>query len=164
MSRILAVAFDNETKAYAGTAALTELEREGSISLFVEAVVVKHADGTATIKHGDDEAPVGALTGAAGRGLLGLLGGPTGVAIGSMPGVSLGGLPDLDDERAGREFVDETVQLLTPNKVAVIAEIEEDWTTPVDTIIEALGGVIVRASATAAPGEDPQPGGRVHHT
>jgi hypothetical protein len=31
-----------------------------------------------------------------------------------------------------------------PNRVAVIAEIDEEWTTPVDTRMEAIGGTVFR--------------------
>jgi multidrug resistance efflux pump len=34
--------------------------------------------------------------------------------------------------------------MLLPNRVAVVAEIEEDWVTPVDTRMEAIGGSVFR--------------------
>ena len=54
MDRMLVVVFDNETKAYEGKKALTQLDNEGSISVYGYAVVAKNADGTASIKQGDD--------------------------------------------------------------------------------------------------------------
>jgi hypothetical protein len=44
MERILAVVFDNETKTYEGSRALTQLDREGSISIHAESVIQKNAD------------------------------------------------------------------------------------------------------------------------
>ena len=35
-------------------------------------------------------------------------------------------------------------QQLQPGKFAVVAEIQEDWTTPVDTRMEAIGGKVFR--------------------
>ena len=51
--------FDNETKAYEGKRALMQLDSEGSISVYGYAVVAKNADGTSTIKQGDDVGPLG---------------------------------------------------------------------------------------------------------
>ena len=40
--------------------------------------------------------------------------------------------------------IDDVDKMLVPNRVAVVAEIEEDWTTPVDTRMEAIGGSVFR--------------------
>jgi uncharacterized membrane protein len=144
MERILVVVFDNEKKAFEGESALKQLEREGSLSLYEGAVVVKHADGTVSVKQLEDSGPIGTLTGTAVGSLIGVLGGPVGLAIGAASGLALGALYDADDIRVGSDFVDDVSKSLTPNKVAVVAEVEEEWTTPVDTRMEALGGVVFR--------------------
>ena len=61
MDRMLVVVFDNETKAYEGKKALLQLDAEGSISAYAYAVLAKHADGSTTIKQGDDPGPLGTL-------------------------------------------------------------------------------------------------------
>ena len=124
--------------------ALRQLELEGSISIFAGAVVVKHADGTVSVKQLDDGGPIGTLTGTAVGSLIGLLGGPVGVAIGALSGLTFGAFYDIDTARVGEDFVDDVSKSLTPNKVAIIAEIDEEWTTPVDARMEALGGVVFR--------------------
>jgi len=144
MERMLVVVFDNETKAYEGRSALRQLELEGNISIYAGAVVIKHADGTVSVKQPEDFGPVGTLLGTSAGSLIGLLGGPVGVAIGATSGFALGGLFDLDNVRVGEEFIDDVAKSLTPDKVAVVAEIDEDWTTPVDTRMEALGGKVFR--------------------
>jgi|SRR5215831_11872116 len=60
----------------------------------------------------------------------------------------MGSRPHLD-RRGERQIVNEgyiedVTKVLLPNKVAVVAEIEEDWTTPVDTRMEAIGGTVFR--------------------
>jgi uncharacterized membrane protein len=144
MERMLVAVFDSETKAYEGKSALSQLEREGSITTYARAVVVKHADGTASVKEAAEFGPVGTLVGTSVGSLIGLLGGPAGLAIGAASGLALGALFDVDDLRVGGDFVDDVSKALTPNKVALIAEIDEDWTTPVDTRMEALGGTVFR--------------------
>jgi uncharacterized membrane protein len=144
MDRMLVVVFDSETKAYEGRKALLQLDGEGSIGLYGYAVVAKNADGTTTVKQGDDYGPLGTLTGTAVGSLIGLLGGPVGVAVGAAVGLTVGTTLDLNNARIGGDFVDDVTKALLPNKVAVIAEIEEDWTTPVDTRMEAIGGLVFR--------------------
>jgi uncharacterized membrane protein len=144
MDRMLVVVFDNETKAYEGRKALLQLDGEGSITVYAYAVLAKHADGTATVKQEDDPGPISSLVGTSFGSLIGLLGGPAGVAIGAAAGLAAGGAADLHNARIGDDFIEDVTKFLLPNKVAVVAEIEEDWTTPVDTRMEAIGGSVFR--------------------
>jgi uncharacterized membrane protein len=144
MDRILVVVFDNEVKAYEGKKALQQLDNEGSISVYAYAVLSKHADGTTTVKQEDDYGPLGALLGTSFGSLIGLLGGPVGLAIGAATGLVVGGTVDLNSARIGEDFIDDVTKALTPNKFALVAEIEEDWTTPVDIRMEAIGGTVFR--------------------
>ena len=144
MERMLVVVFDDEVKAYEGKSALRQLEIEGSITISRAAVVATHADGTTGVKQYDDVNPSGSLVGTSVGALIGLLGGPVGVAVGAVSGLTLGALSDVGDARVGEDYVEEVSRSLTPGKVAVVAEIEEGWTTPVDTRMEALGGTVIR--------------------
>jgi uncharacterized membrane protein len=144
MDRMLVVVFDNESKAYEGKKALLQLDSEGSISVYGYAVVAKNADGTATIKQGDDVGPLGTLAGTALGSLIGVLGGPVGMAIGATAGFAGGMTGDLLNAGVGDDFIDDVSKFLLPTKVAVVAEIEEDWTTPVDTRMESIGGLVFR--------------------
>ena len=144
MERMLVVIFDNETKAFEGASALRQLEREGSLTVYAGVVLAKNVDGTTTVKQVDDSGPVGTLIGTSIGGLIGLLGGPVGVAIGAVSGLAVGALSDTANARVGDDFVEEVAKSLTPGKVAVIAEVNEEWTTPVDTRLEALGGLVIR--------------------
>jgi len=144
MDRMLVVVFDNEAKAYEGRKALQQLDAEGSIGLYGYAVLAKHPDGTTSVKQGDDVGPFGTLVGTSLGSLIGLLGGPVGIAVGAMSGLTIGAVADLDNVRVGDDFIDDVSKSLTPNKVAVVAEISEEWTTPVDTRMEAIGGTVLR--------------------
>jgi uncharacterized membrane protein len=106
--------------------------------------VVKNADGTTNVKQVDGLDPIGTLVGTSVGGLIGLVAGPVGMAIGAAAGLTLGAFADIGDLRVGDDFVEDVAQSLTANKVAVIAEIDEGWTTPVDTRMEALGGLVSR--------------------
>jgi uncharacterized membrane protein len=141
---MLVVIFDTENKAYEGKKALSQLENAGSIVVYAHAVVGTNADGTTTVKQSDDPGPLGTLVGTSVGALIGLLGGPVGVAIGATAGLIAGGAVDLDNSKVGVDFVDDVRQQLQPGRFAVVAEIQEDWTTPVDTRMEAIGGTVYR--------------------
>ena len=148
MDRMLVVVFNDESKAYEGAAALMQLDAEGSIALYAYAVVRKNADGTITVKQGDDGGPLGTLAGTSVGSLIGLLFGPAGLAIGAATGLIGGMTADLANAGVGDDFVDDVSQRLLPSTLAVIAEIQEDWTTPVDTRMESLGGQLFRRAVS----------------
>ncbi|MGC1362676.1 MAG: DUF1269 domain-containing protein [Silvibacterium sp.] len=144
MDRMLVVVFDNETKAYEGKKALQQLDNEGSIGVYAYAVVAKNVDGTSTVKQGDDAGPLGTLAGTALGSLIGALFGPVGLAVGATAGLAGGATVDLANAGVGEDFIDDVSKALSPKKVAVVAEIDEDWTTPVDNRMEAIGGTVFR--------------------
>jgi uncharacterized membrane protein len=141
---MLVVVFDNESKAYEGNKVLQQLDGDDSISVYSHALVLKNPDGTATVKQSDDRGPFGTLVGTLLGSLIGLLGGPTGFAIGAAAGFVGGATADLNKGRIGDDFIVDVAKVLLPNRAAVVAEIEEDSTTPVDTRMEAIGGTIFR--------------------
>jgi uncharacterized membrane protein len=144
MDRMLVVVFDSETKAYEGKRILQMLENEGDLTIYAYAVIGKNADGTTSYGKSDDPGPVGTLVGTSLGSLIGLLGGPAGWAIGTSVGMVAGSVADLDNARVGDDFIDDVLKKLTPNKFAVAAEIQEEWTTPLDTRMEAIGGTVFR--------------------
>ena len=144
MDRMLVVVFDEESKAYEAKKALDEVDREDIIVVYDEAVVARNADGSATVRESDDPRPVGTLAGTALGALIGLLGGPIGVALGAAAGLAVGGTVDVDRARISDDFVEDVRQKLLPEKFALVAEIEEDTTTPVDLRMEAIGGTVFR--------------------
>ncbi|MGD0470819.1 MAG: DUF1269 domain-containing protein [Terriglobales bacterium] len=144
MDRMLVVVFDTETKAYEGKNALLLLENEGNISIYACALVAKNAYGSVTVEQGVDPGPVGTLVGTLVGSLIGLLSGPTGLAIGAATGLLAGGTADLNNVRIGDDFIDDVTNELLPNRFAVVAEVDEEWTTPVDIRMEQIGGIIFR--------------------
>jgi uncharacterized membrane protein len=141
---MLVVVFDNESRAYEGKKALLQLDGEGSIGVYGYAVLAKNADGSTSVKQGDDAGPIGSLVGTSLGSLIGVLAGPAGLAVGASAGLLAGGAFDVNNAGIGSDFIDDVSKVLSPNRVAVIAEIDEDWTTPVDTRMEALGGAVFR--------------------
>lgn len=144
MDSILVVVFENESKAYEGLQVLREMEIEGSIHLYAKAVLIRDADGNVQVKQSSDMGGAGTVGGLVIGALIGLLGGPTAAAIGAGTGMSGGFLFDMAHLGVGQDYLDGVGKSLKPGKAAVIAEIWEDWTLPVDTKMEALAGVVFR--------------------
>ncbi|HTF72334.1 MAG TPA: DUF1269 domain-containing protein [Edaphobacter sp.] len=146
MDRMIVIVFDNENKAYEGKKALQQLADEGSIGLYAYAVLAKQPDGTATIKQGDTAGPLATLVGTSFGSLIGLLGGPAGMMIGAAAGMGAGAGMDFANLGIGEDFLDDVTKELKPGKFALVAEVEEDWVTPVNTRMEAIGGNVHRRS------------------
>jgi len=144
MDRMLVVVFENESKANEGVKVLEELDLHGSITVYSHAVVMKKPDGSITMGQCDDRGPSGLMLGIAVGGFLGALGGPVGLAIGGSLGFLAGAAADLNNVRVGEDFIDDVSKSLSPNKAAVVAEIEEGSTDGVDTRMEAIGGIVFR--------------------
>jgi len=153
MEKMLVVAFNDESKAYEALQALNQLDAEGSIAIYAESVIKKNADGTVTVKQVDDGFPIRTVGGTAIGSLLGLLGGPVGLAVGATAGALAGSISDLNVAGVDAEFLDDTATALTPGKCAVVADISEEWVTPVDTRMEALGGAVFRAARNSVEDE-----------
>ena len=66
------------------------------------------------------------------------------MAAGAVAGTLTGSLFDFAALGVGEDFLAEVSQNLTAGKVAVVADVDEEWVTPLDTRMEALGGVVFR--------------------
>jgi len=146
MERMLVVVFENELKAYDGFKELAALDSEGSISVHSEAVIKKNDDGTITIKQEKDDFPIRTVGGTAIGALIGLLGGPIGLAVGAAAGTFAGAVWDMDRAGVNADFLNEVSAKLTPGKWAVVADVSEEWVTPVDDRMTLLGGTVFRTS------------------
>jgi uncharacterized membrane protein len=124
------------------------MHRDGTLTLYNDAVVVKEPGGKVAVRRAPDAEPVGAFGGMLTGGLIGLLGGPVGAAVGLGAGTLIGAAFDLTKEGVDRDFVEDAGARLEPGKAAVIAEIDEQWQVPLDTRMEGLGGKLVRRTQT----------------
>jgi uncharacterized membrane protein len=161
MDRMLVVVFDSESQAYEGSRTLQELQGEGSIKLYSKAVIARDLSGRVAVMQAGNRGPVGTAVGLLTGGLIGLLVGPValaigagagtvgrlmllGLALGAGAGIFWGMLYDLGKIRSGEEFLHEVGNSLKPGKAAVVAEVWKECVLPVDTRMEALGGVVFR--------------------
>jgi uncharacterized membrane protein len=144
MSKFVVAIFPDEQKAYEGVHALTELHNEGSVTLYGTTVVQREQNGALSRKQRADQGPIGTGLGMLVGGLIGLFGGPVGAAVGVTAGGLAGGWRDYLHAEVSDEFLENLGKDLSPGKFAVIAEVSEEWNTPIDTRMSALGATVVR--------------------
>ena len=160
MNNYVAIVFENDEKAYSGLHRLWNLDAEGDITVRGAAVVHRDRLGQVEVATKDTDPGLRTIVGIGIGALLGAIAGPVGsalgvagasaVAAGSAAGIgaAAGGVAGLtaDTLKAGEheEAEYETEFVLNPGQAAVIAEVTEDWTTPIDTAMHQLGGVIYR--------------------
>ena len=144
MNKMMVVVFDTEAEAYEGLKALKDLHRTGDVTLYATAVVAKDATGKVSVKQATDEGPIGTGLGLLTGSLLGLLGGPIGLAIGASAGSLAGMIYDLTKAGIDADYLAEVSGALTPERFAVLADVDEAWVTPVDVRMAKLGGTILR--------------------
>ena len=144
MSKFVVVFLPNEAKAYEATRSLKELHGEGSLTVYGMAVIARDVDGNLLVKQAAEPGALGLGVGALTGGLIGLLGGPIGVAVGVGAGALIGGMSDIFNAGVGTDFVKTVSEKLTPGTSAVIAEVTEEWVAPLDTRMDAIGGFFFR--------------------
>src|ERR1700760_1316023 len=133
MNKMLVAVFDTESAAFEGLSALKDLHRDGDITLYSSAVIAKDKNGKVELRQEADAGPVGTPVGLLAGSLLGVLGGPAGLAVGASIGGLAGLIFDVNKTGVDVTFLDDVSKALTGGKFAVLSEIEESWTTPVDT-------------------------------
>lgn len=160
MDNYIAIVFDDDTKAYDGLHALWKLDDSGDITVHGAAVVHRDDSGYVDVATKQTDPGVRTALGVAIGALLGALAGPLGSAAGAAAataasvgtaagiGAAAGGAVGLtaDAVKSGQhdQAEYETGFVLPRGKAAVIAEVSEDWTTPVDTMAQRMGGTVYR--------------------
>jgi uncharacterized membrane protein len=145
MSEFAVVVFPDERKAHEGLRALEMLHEEGSVTLYASALVERDADGTLAVIEQTEPGALGFGVGALVGALIGLFAGPVGAAVGVTAGGLLGGFRDYFHAEVSDEFLAAVERELAPGKLALVVEISEEWVTPLDLRMAALGGKVVRA-------------------
>ena len=151
MNKLVAVVFRDEAAASQGVRAFAELNNEGSVDVAAVCMVTKAPDGKVSSREVTDyDFPIRTLAGTSVGALAGALGGPVGLGAGLVVGAFAGMIGDLYSYSVDAEFVSDVEAALTAGKCAVVAEVEEEWVTPLDTRMEALGGVVYRTLKSTA--------------
>ena len=144
MNKTLVAIFNSEDAAFEGLTALKELNRNGDITLYDSAVLASNKVGEATIVKGPENPLVGTFVGMFVGTLAGALAGPLGIPLGAAAGTLAGATGDAVKDTVDYNFVEQVRDEMAPGTVALIADIEETWVTPVNVAIAQIGGTVFR--------------------
>lgn len=161
MRNFVTVVFDTSAKAYDGLHELWNLDREGDVTVHGTAVVHRDSLGYLAVDTDQTDPPLATAIGAGIGALLGALAGPAGAAVGASGGAAIGAgvgataglIADADRADVESEAGYETRLVLSPGQHAVIADVSEDWTTPINERMKRLGGTVYRRSRDAVRDE-----------
>jgi uncharacterized membrane protein len=156
METMLVVVFDSELKAQAASTALEALGEADTIGVNAGAIVTKGPSGAITVSRSHRPAPEGTLGATALGTIIGILAGGVGLAIGAATGLVMGATADVWDMKVERDFLADVERALEPGKSAVVAQIYEESTGPVNERMAALGGVVFRRALTDVADEEYQ--------
>lgn len=144
MNKVLVAVFDSEDKARIALTALEGLADANTIRLNASAVVTKSAGGAITVSRTDEPMPESTLGATAVGVLIGVLAGGVGLAVGAATGLIVGSIADMFYLHIGRGFLADVERTLEPGKAALVAQLYEEDTAPVDKRIAEIGGVVFR--------------------
>ena len=160
---VIIATFENRNQAYD---AARDIDRLDDSVIHVEGGVIVEKDMLGNVTQLDSKgltspwAIVGGTTaGALLGGLVGALAGPVGTATGAQVGAAaaatgglfggtVGATVDLADTGLKADYIDAVSGRLLPGHAALVAEVEEFSTQPVDEAVWRHGGVIFRHPTT----------------
>jgi len=145
MHRIMVIVFDNQSDAEEGKNKLLQLDSEGSIGTYGYAVVAKKADDTVVLRQLDRHGTLSPFA----NSLLGSLCDSACPAPESAATQAGDPAPDSSRNERGKDFIRDMTQVLLPNRVAIVAEVEEEWPPLLDRRMESIGGVVFRWTVSA---------------
>jgi uncharacterized membrane protein len=162
MENVIAVRFPQDSAAYEALTNLTELDSQGQVGVGGAAVVIREEDGHITVKDEvDDNELGGTLTGGFIGLLVGILGGPLGILIGGATGLFIGSLFDMEDSDDDESVLSDISRSLEVGRATLVAQVSEQTNDVVDAAMSRLGGTVLRrplddVEAEMAAAEDAQ--------
>ena len=145
---VIAVTFDERSKAYQALSTLKGLDREGRMNSRARRSSNATPPDDFRLPEGTDNAggegfAAGGLIGM----LVGVLGGPVGMLLGLGTGGLIGGLYDVDQADMQDQTLAQVGRHVPPGSNALLAEVDEYADDVVDGAMTAQGGTVLRRSA-----------------
>jgi uncharacterized membrane protein len=153
MQKVIVAVLETELAAQDAAHALGLLADTGAIGLTAAAIVTKGSDGATSVRKSRRALPASALGGGAVGALIGTFAGPSGIAMGAAIGFAVGLAVDFSDLRLRRDVIAGVERTLEPGKSAMVAQIDEDETGPVNQQLAPLGAAVLRRDLTDVSNE-----------
>jgi uncharacterized membrane protein len=151
---VIAVSFAENSAAYEAFSNLKDLDGQGQVSLGGAAIIERDENGQLITK---DEVEDPHLSGTSTGGMIGLvvgiLGGPFGVLIGGATGLLIGSLFDMEDATDEGSVLAAISNTTSPGKTVVIAQLSEQSDDVVDNAMARLGGRVLRRTVEEVEAE-----------
>lgn len=146
MENIIVATFTDEAKAIQALHRLTELDREGDISVYDKLLIRRGSSDEYEVLKDDNTNGWRTLAGMAFGALIGAFGGPIGVALGLYVGTVIGVVMDYTHYSFDQDFKDTISKSIPVGSTSIIAEIDEENSVFIDDYLKPLGAVIWRSS------------------
>ncbi len=151
---VIAVSFDEDRNAYNALTLLKELDSQRRVGVQEAVVVIRGEDGHLVQK---DRIESTFLPATAGGGLIGLLlgiiGGPFGVLIGGATGLMVGSLFDLADMDETDSALGALSSSVKVGRTELLAVVLEQGHEVVDAAMSGVGGTVLRRSVVDVEAE-----------
>jgi len=145
---VITVTFEQGANAYEALTNLKELDSQHQIGLQAAAVVAREESGQVQVKDQvANESYTGAATGGLVGLLIGILGGPFGILIGGATGLLVGSLFDADDADDTESVLAEISKSIRVGQDTLLAEVTEQSPEVIDSAMTRLGGTVLRRPA-----------------
>lgn len=163
MRNYIAAVFRDKSKAYEGLHGLWQLDEVGDITVHGTTVVHRDAFGQIQVDTKETHPALATAVGVGVGALLGLFAGPVGIAVGVAAGAGLGaaaggivgGFADLGRAETRDNALADAAFVLGIGESAVIADVTEDWTSPIDNLILRLDGSVFRRPQSLVRNDGP---------
>jgi uncharacterized membrane protein len=145
MENLVVASFQSLEDANRGLVKLKELDELGDIAIYNLVLIQKKTQDSFEILFHDgpdtqDLPAEGVLLGSA----VGLLGGPVGMALGMIAGVTIGTVDEQDTEEFFGDFLHKVNRRLASESYAIVMDVDEDDPIFLDSYLAPYQGAIVR--------------------
>jgi uncharacterized membrane protein len=145
---VIAVPFENRSKAYQALSELKGAGLEGRVQVLSASIVTRDEQGRLDAPEGGDTLGGAAMWGGGLIGsLIGVIGGPVGMLFGWTGGLLVGGAFDIRRADHSDSVLGEISRYIPEGGTAVVAELDEYATEVVDQLMINLGGTVYRRPA-----------------
>lgn len=146
MDNYVTIVVDDGQNAYDALHTLWKLNDTGDITVHGATVVHRDRHGHINVALQCTDAGVRTAIGVGLGALIGALAGPIGsaVAIGAAAGGAAGVMAEGVKWMEREQTRDESRMRMARGQYAVIAEVSEDWATPIDATMQHFGGAVYR--------------------
>ena len=149
METVIQAVFNNENAAFKARQALLNLDAGFVISVEESYIIHKNKSGVINIPSADDDTGAGMIGGSLVGGLIGLLAGPVGLAVGATSGLLLGAAGDAAQAGDRDDSLTYYGQRLQPGQSLLVAHVWEDDVSDVNAVLRPYTSMISRVDVDA---------------